>query len=167
MKTHLTSYWSNLWKCENFLKLQRMAMEFCDKIDCLRAMCLCCVLVFLLPSPFIARFDLSRLYNFSRLSRIFIENENKWVFFISRDWSGRDKCAIPSIFGAITRVRSDSNRSFMRDCWWRDWDSSAELCRHKRGQGRGRARILDDSAEWDCTVASFWTSVDGCDIFPT
>lgn len=91
---------------------------------CARRMCLCCVfarlLVFLLPSPLIARFDLSRLYNFSRLSRIFIENENKWVFFIPRDWSGRDKFAIPSIFSAQSLEWDHSNKSYIPDCWWRD-----------------------------------------------
>lgn len=49
-------------------------------------MCLCyavCTLVCWYFPSLISRFDLSRLYNFFRLSHIFIENENKWEFFIS------------------------------------------------------------------------------------
>lgn len=56
------------------------------------------------PPRLIASFDLPRLYNFFSLSHIFIENENKWEFFISEDWSGRDKFAILSIF--FRRYRS-------------------------------------------------------------
>lgn len=53
----------------------------------LRRMCLCCVRTHSLAgiSSLIVSYDLSRLYNSARLSNAFIENENKWEFFISSE----------------------------------------------------------------------------------
>lgn len=57
------------------------------------------------------------LVEFFRLSNAFIENENKWVFFIPKDWNERDKFAILGISGLSER-RDHSNGNCIPDRWW-------------------------------------------------
>lgn len=76
-------------------------MKLRAKIMLVPVLCVLTLVCWYFPSP-ISSFDLSRLFSFFRLSNIFIENENKWEFFISRDWSERDKIAILSIFRRLS-----------------------------------------------------------------
>lgn len=83
-------------------------------------MCSCCVYdsvwVCWYSLAYLQLWSLS-LVEFFRLSNAFIENENKWVFFIPKDWNERDKFAILSISG-LSPERDHSNGNCIPDCWW-------------------------------------------------
>lgn len=156
-------------KMRNFLKLQRMAMEFRDKIDCLRAMCLCCAVCWYscFPRP-LSRASISLAYTIFPAYLAFLSKTKINEYFSFREIEADEiSVRFRVFFGAIARVRSDSNRSSMRDCRWEIEIHLWSCADTKKGKAEVGREFLTTQQNSLALLPAFQPSVDGCDIFPT
>lgn len=105
-------------KMRNFLKLQGMAMESRDNIGCLRTMCCVGILASLAD---LSPATISLAYTIFPAYLAFLSKTKINEYFSFREIEAAEiSLRFRVFFGAIARMRSDSNKSSMRDCRWID-----------------------------------------------
>ena len=158
----------NLWKCE-ISSNSRTAMESGDSIGCLRTMCYAVCWYSCFPRR-LSFASISLAYTIFPAYLAFLSKTKINEYFSFREIEANEiSVRFRVFFGAIARMRSDSNKSFVRDCWWRDWDSSVVLCRHK--EQRETQRSERELCRLSTALPAFPSfpahQFNGCDIFPT